>query len=106
MCYQSKFQVTYYIAPETIVPTKIEDVEVDDLLEDKDYKMPEGVCMAATGQCFSNTTKGIIPQLIDKLYGERSSIKSEMLQRKKKKETKNDEKKATTATQQQSVVVE
>ena len=78
----------YNMSPETIVPTKVEDVEVDDLLEDKDYKMPDGVCMAATGQCFSNTTKGIIPQLIDKLYGERSSIKSEMLQRKKKKETK------------------
>ena len=69
----------YNMSPETIIPTKIEDVSVKDLIEDKDYKMPNDTCMAATGQCFSTTKPGIIPKLISDLYKERSSIKKEML---------------------------
>ena len=73
------------MSPETIVPTKVEDVEVDDLLEDKDYKMPNDTCMAATGQCFSITKPGIIPRLIAELYADRSSIKKKMLKLKREK---------------------
>mgnify|MGYP003134203584 CR=1 FL=1 len=75
----------YNMSPETIVPTKIQDVKVDKLLKNDQYEIPQGVCMAATGQCFSNTKKGIIPQLIDKLYGERAGIKTDMLKLKRGK---------------------
>ena len=75
----------YNMSPETIIPTKIEDVDVDGLIEDKDYKMPNDTCMAATGQCFSITKPGIIPRLIAELYADRSSIKKKMLKLKREK---------------------
>ena len=75
----------YNMSPETIIPTKIEDVDVDGLIEDKDYKMPNDTCMAATGQCFSITKPGIIPKLIAELYADRSSIKKKMLKLKREK---------------------
>ena len=75
----------YNMSPETIIPTKIEDVSVKDLIEDKDYKMPNDTCMAATGQCFSITKPGIIPRLIAELYADRSSIKKRMLKLKREK---------------------
>ena len=75
----------YNMSPETIIPTKIEDVSVKDLIEDKDYKMPNDTCMAATGQCFSITKPGIIPRLIAELYADRSSIKKKMLKLKREK---------------------
>ena len=73
------------MSPETIVPTKVEDVDVDDLVNNKDYKMPDSTCMAATGQCFSVTNPGIIPRLIADLYKERSTIKKDMLKLKREK---------------------
>ena len=75
----------YNMSPETIIPTKIEDVDVDGLIEDKDYKMPNDTCMAATGQCFSISKPGIIPRLIAELYADRSSIKKKMLKLKREK---------------------
>ena len=75
----------YNMSPETILPTKVEDVSVKDLIEDKDYKMPNDTCMAATGQCFSITKPGIIPRLIAELYADRSSIKKKMLKLKREK---------------------
>ena len=75
----------YNMSPETIIPTKIEDVSVKDLIEDKDYKMPNDTCMAATGQCFSISKPGIIPRLIAELYADRSSIKKKMLKLKREK---------------------
>ena len=75
----------YNMSPETILPTKVEDVSVKDLIEDKDYKMPNDTCMAATGQCFSISKPGIIPRLIAELYADRSSIKKKMLKLKREK---------------------
>ena len=75
----------YNMSPETIVPTKVEDVDVDDLVQNKDYKIPDSTCMAATGQCFSVTNPGIIPRLIADLYKERSTIKKDMLKLKREK---------------------
>ena len=76
----------YNMSPETIIPTKVDDVEVDDLLEDREYRRPDNSCMAATGQLFSTTKPGIIPQLISNLYNERSTIKKEMIAKSKNKE--------------------
>ena len=69
----------YNMSPDTVLPTMVEDVSVKDLVQDKDYKRPEGTCMAGNGQLFSTTKQGIIPQLIKKLYTERSTIKDAML---------------------------
>ena len=66
----------YNMSPETIIPTKVDDVDVDDLVNNKDYKMPDSTCMAATGQCFSVTNPGIIPRLIAELYADRKKLKN------------------------------
>ena len=57
----------------------VEDVATEDLVQGEDYKRPEGTCMAGNGQLFSTTKQGIIPQLIKKLYTERTSFKDAML---------------------------
>ena len=69
----------YNMSPDTILPTMVEDVATEDLVQGKDYKRPEGTCMAGNGQLFSTTKQGIIPQLIKKLYTERTSFKDAML---------------------------
>ena len=74
----------YNMSPETIVPTKVADVTVNDLLTEKDYTIPEDLCMAGTGQCFSTTTQGIIPMLIDQLYKERVQMKNKQVSALKK----------------------
>jgi len=76
----------YNMSPETIVNGIIPGVNVDSLLKGTQFDIPENHSMTATGQLFSNQKKGVFPNIIDKLYAERSQIKKDMLQAKQELE--------------------
>ena len=76
----------YNMSPETIVNGVIPGANVDSLLKGTQFDIPENHGMTATGQLFSNQKKGVFPNIIDKLYAERSQIKKDMLQAKQELE--------------------
>lgn len=84
----------FNISPETI-GEYISGVDVDRLLR-KDYPtIPEGYCLGALGWTFKTDKIGIIPELVIRGLGDRSSIKNRMIELKKALNASNnhDEKK-------------
>ena len=75
----------YNMSPETIINDKCFEANVDDLLKKIEYKIPDGACMTGTGQYFNKRKKGIVPEIIQNLYDERSVFKKQMLQAEQKK---------------------
>ena len=69
----------FNMSPETIVPQVNVDVTIDKLLDGMEIDIPSNYCMAATGQYFSIEKKGFFPIVIEKMFGERSLYKKEML---------------------------
>ena len=69
----------YNMSPETVVNDMQYEANVDDLLKRTEYKIPKKYCMTGTGQYFNKTKKGIVPEIIQGLYDERSVIKRKML---------------------------
>ena len=69
----------YNMSPETVIDDRYSGVNVDALLSETDINVPENYCMSATGQYFDKTKKGIVPEIIEGLYAERSTLKKEML---------------------------
>jgi len=69
----------YNMSPETVVNDKEYEANVNDLLKRTKYKIPKGLCMAGTGQYFSKAKRGIVPEIIEGLYGERTVFKKKML---------------------------
>ena len=74
------------MSPETVLDGVFPGVNVTTLLAEQKFDIPEGTCVAATGQLFSTEKKGIFPAIIDKLYAERSDIKRQMLDAKQQLE--------------------
>lgn len=74
------------MSPETVLDGVFPGVNVATLLAEEKFDIPEGSCVAATGQLFSTEKKGIFPAIIDKLYAERSNIKRQMLDAKQQLE--------------------
>lgn len=68
----------YNMSPETIIDGKVIALDVDKCIQgvtvDTDNK-----CVAASGQYFKTTEKGILPKIIDQMYSERVVIKKQML---------------------------
>jgi len=68
----------YNMSPETIIDGKVIALDVDKCIQgvnvDTDNK-----CVAASGQYFKTTEKGILPKIIDQMYSERVIIKKQML---------------------------
>jgi len=69
----------YNMSPETIVNDRCYGVTVDGLLNETKYDIPNNYTMSATGQYFDKSKRGILPEIIDGLYAERSAVKKEML---------------------------
>jgi len=84
----------YNMSPETIVDHRVPGITVDYLLEalknDTSLDIPENMTMTATGQCFRNNKSGIIPEVIESYYAERSKTKTKMLELKKEYEKTED----------------
>ena len=69
----------YNMSPETYMPDDREYVTQDMVLKGEYQNDRDGVSVAANGVCFSNKKLGIIPEIIDEYYGNRSVIKKQMI---------------------------
>ena len=69
----------YNMSPETFMPGKREYVSQDMVLSDKFKNENKEYSVCANGVCFTNTKLGIIPEIIQEYYANRSKIKKEML---------------------------
>jgi len=71
----------YNVSPDTIVNHIVPNVDVDDILNGKIYDIPEGMSMAATGQCFDATKRGMFPEIVHDMYNNvRKTAKDKMLE--------------------------
>jgi DNA polymerase elongation subunit (family B) len=69
----------YNMSPETYLPDVRQYVSQDMVLKDQFLNENKDYSVCANGVCFSNKVRGIIPEIIDEYYGNRSKIKKEML---------------------------
>ena len=69
----------YNMSPETIKTGVVHGANVDTMLSRQELDVPEGVCVTATGQIFSNERQGIFPRIVDEMYSERAKIKKQAL---------------------------
>jgi DNA polymerase elongation subunit (family B) len=80
----------YNMSPETILNDRKPNIDVDYLLNvlenDLDLNIPENTCLTATGQLFKSNVSGIIPEVIEEYYSDRSKVKKEMLKLEKELE--------------------
>ena len=69
----------YNMSPETYMPHDREYVTQDMVLKGEYQNDRPNVSVAANGVCFSNKKLGIIPEIIDEYYNNRSVIKKQMI---------------------------
>jgi DNA polymerase elongation subunit (family B) len=67
------------MSPETYVEDRREYVSQEMVLKGDYQNDDKSVSVAANGACFTNEFKGVIPEIIDEYYGNRSIIKKKML---------------------------
>ena len=97
----------YNMSPETVVDDRHDNIRVESLLYQMNLNIPDEYSMSATGQYFDKTKKGIVPQVIENLYGERSEIKKRMLdaeQRSQQDKSYETEKEIVTLNNQQMAI--
>jgi DNA polymerase elongation subunit (family B) len=83
----------YNISPETLTDIKL-PTSVDELLDQKtdtDYVKRRDLALTANGWCYSKENKGFLPELMEKMYADRSKFKKQML--KAEQEYQNDKSK-------------
>jgi DNA polymerase elongation subunit (family B) len=81
------------MSPETIIPGKVANVNVDSLLSGEiKPRLDANECASASGQYFKTDEQGILPKIIDEMYSERVVIKRQMIASQKELERidKND----------------
>ena len=79
----------YNISPETLLDDRYPNVSVDKLLnEEVDLSSLEDVTVCPNGAMFTTKTRGFLPKLMEKIYGERVIFKKKMLKAKKDYEKK------------------
>ncbi len=77
----------YNISPETLLDERYPNVSVDRLLnEEVDLSHLDEVTVCPNGAMFTTKTRGFLPKLMDKIYGERVVFKKKMIQAKKQYE--------------------
>ena len=83
----------YNMSPETVINDNFPELSVDELISGRQVPNLDSVqCVAAGGQLFNKSKKGIIPELINTMYEERKVYKEKQLEYDKKVEAdKNDE---------------
>ena len=69
----------YNMSPETYIPDVRQYTSQEMVLNGKYQNEDPTVSVAANGACFTNEFKGVIPEIIDEYYGNRSVIKKKML---------------------------
>jgi DNA polymerase elongation subunit (family B) len=69
----------YNMSPETYLENERQYVTQEMVLADKFQNTNKSMSVCANGACFTNEFKGVIPEIIDEYYGNRSVIKKKML---------------------------
>lgn len=69
----------YNMSPETFIRGPLESVNAAMVLRGDYQNNDPNVSVAANGAKFDNTTRGVIPTIIEELYAERKAVKKEML---------------------------
>lgn len=69
----------YNMSPETYLPDERVYVTQEMVLNDEFTNTNPDYSVSANGVCFTNKVRGVIPEIIDEYYGNRSKIKKEML---------------------------
>ena len=84
----------YNISPETLVANqKVKNMTVDKMLDKKvDTSVLKGVTLTPNGALFKTTTKGFLPELMQKMYDDRVKFKQLTLEAKKDYERTKDPK--------------
>ena len=80
------------MSPETIASGELSDYDVDSILKNHTIVDNRGKAVSANGQYFNIDKKGILPKIIEQMYGERVQIKKAMIKAQKElqKVDKND----------------
>jgi len=76
----------YNMSPETIMNGVVHGANVESMLAGQQLDIPEGTCVTATGQIFSNEKQGIFPRIVDEMYAERANVKKQALSAKQELE--------------------
>jgi DNA polymerase elongation subunit (family B) len=77
----------YNISPETLLDERHPTVSVDKILnEDLNFEMYKDYAVCANGAMFRKDVKGFLPELMEKMYGDRVIFKKKMLQAKQQYE--------------------
>ena len=80
----------YNMSPETYMPNEREVVTQEMVLNDDFKNTTTGMSVAANGVCFNNEKLGIIPEIINENYNNRSKIKKQMLAAEQQYEVETD----------------
>ena len=64
----------YNMSPETIASGELSDYDVDSILKNHTIVDNRGKAVSANGQYFNIDKKGILPKIIEQMYGERVAI--------------------------------
>jgi DNA polymerase elongation subunit (family B) len=83
--------VQYNMSPETIVPhMKVAELQHDGvekiLHSDREWAPEDNLAIAANGAAFRRDKQGIVPEIIEELYGQRVDVKKSMLDYEKQAE--------------------
>ncbi|NMJ87709.1 MAG: DNA polymerase, partial [Thaumarchaeota archaeon] len=81
----------YNISPETLVPSEKKDGLVDKILEGK-VKNNTEYCMTPNGAFFRKDKRGFLPEIMEKIYDDRTKYKRLMLETQQKYEDTKDPK--------------
>jgi DNA polymerase elongation subunit (family B) len=74
----------YNISPETLVETRHPSVTVDKILnQELTFEMYKDNAVCANGAMFRKDVRGFLPELMDKMYGDRVVFKKKMIEAKK-----------------------
>ena len=77
----------YNISPETILDEKHPTVSVDKILDEKiSFEMYKDNAVCANGAMYRKDVRGFLPELMEKMYGDRVIFKKKMLQAKQEYE--------------------
>lgn len=69
----------YNMSPETIAEGEVTKVDIEAVLTQSQRLNNKGKALSASGQYFNTDKVGIVPQIIDEMYGERVDIKKDMI---------------------------
>jgi DNA polymerase elongation subunit (family B) len=76
----------YNMSTETIAEGVVANIDIEKILNGQQLNN-KGYSVGGNGQCFHTDTKGVMPTLVDTMYGDRVRIKNEMISAQKELQT-------------------